>query len=681
MINEKMPYIYYGGDYNPDQWSEEIWKEDMRLFKLAGINIVTLPVFSWAKLQPSEDTYDFEWLDRIMDMLNENGIHVCLATSTAAQPAWMSLKYPEILPVDAEGRKRKHGERVNFCPNSRVFRKFSTQLAGRLAERYKNHPALAVWHIGNEYGTYCYCDNCGKEFREWLKKRYGTIEELNKRWNMSFWGHTVYSWEEIVPPSYLNEMGKSLYQGYDRDYTCFQGISLDYNRFMSESSLECYIGEYNAIKKHTPHIKITTNLMGTFKLLDYFKWAEYMDVVSWDSYPGINTHPSSTAFRNDLMRGLKGGKPFMLMEQTPSQQNWQPFNSLKRPGVMRLQSYQALAHGADTVMFFQLRRSIGACEKYHGALISHAGHENTRVFRECQQLGQELAMLKDKTIDSVIKSRAAIIFDWDNWWAVEFSSDPSILLRYVQQVEKYYRAFYNSNIGVDIISPDMNMSGYDIVVAPVLYMIKPGVSEKIKNFVSCGGALVTTFFSGIVNENDLVTLGGYPGELRDLLGIWVEEIDALTPEMKNIIRMIDPIEELDGEYECGLLCDLINLEGAKALGVYGSDFYKGRPALTANNYGKGQAYYIATDPQQEFLDKLISSICSTKNIAPILKVPSGIEVTRRVKGSKEFIFVLNHNEEGKPLELSEKYVDILTGRTLTGKAFIDKKDVLILEKQ
>ncbi|MDF2672800.1 MAG: Beta-galactosidase [Clostridiales bacterium] len=681
MINEKMPYIYYGGDYNPDQWPEETWIEDMRLFKLAGINIVTLPVFSWAKLQPSEDTYNFEWLDRIINLLNENEIDVCLATSTAAQPAWMSLKYPEILPVDKEGRKRTHGERVNFCPNSMVYRKFSSKLAGELAKRYKDHPALAVWHIGNEYGTTCYCENCAKEFREWLKKRYGTIEELNKRWNMSFWGHTVYSWDEIVPPSYLNEMGKNEYQGIQMDYTCFQGISLDYNRFMSDSSLECYIGEYKAIKEITPGIQITTNLMGTFKTLDYFKWAEYMDVVSWDNYPGITTLPSSTALRHDLMRGLKGGKPFMLMEQTPSQQNWQPFNSLKRPGVMRLQSYQAVAHGADTVMFFQLRRSFGACEKYHGALIAHAGHENTRVFRECQTLGKELSMLKDKTIDSVMKSRAAIVFDWDNWWAVEFSSGPSIMLKYVQQVEKYYRAFYSINISVDIIRPNDDMSKYEIVVAPVLYMIKPGVADNIKNFVRGGGNFITTFFSGIVNENDLVTLGGYPGELKELLGIWVEETDALTPEMKNSIKLLNPIGELNEEYQCGLLCDLINLEGAKALGVYGKDFYEGRPALTLNKYGEGNAYYIASDPEQEFLDKFIKHICDNNNIGSPVDATKGIEVTQRYKGNKEFTFILNHNDSITAVNLKDiEYVDILNNKKLSGKIEIDKKGVLILER-
>lgn len=679
MINPKHPVIYYGGDYNPDQWPEEIWQEDMRLFKLAGVNIVTLPVFSWAKLQPSEDTYNFDWLDKIFNLLWENNIYVCLATSTAAQPAWMSKKYPEVLPVDIEGKKHTHGGRVNFCPNSSTYRDFATKLVRKLAERYKHHPALLVWHIGNEYSASCYCDNCSEEFRNWLKKRYGTIEELNKRWNTAFWGHTVYEWDEVVPPSYLNEMW---YDGFsNRTTTCFQGISLDYNRFMSDSNLECYLAEYNVIKEITPDMPITTNFMGTFKPLDYFKWAEHMDVVSWDSYPAMNAPESTIAMRHDLMRGLKDGQPFMLMEQTPSQQNWQAYNSLKRPGVMRLLSYQAVAHGADAVMFFQLRRSFGACEKYHGALISHAGHENTRVFRECRQLGSELKMLGDKLLGSRIKAKAAIVFDWDNWWAVEFSSGPSIDLKYVPQIQKYYKAFFELNIPVDIIKPSAELSKYDIVIAPVLYMIKPGVAKNIENFVNNGGTFVTTFFSGLVNENDLVTLGGYPGELRNLLGIWVEEIDALPPDMKNNIIIDKSADELNGTYSCGMLCDLINLEGAKTIGVYGEDFYSGYPALTENLFGKGNAYYIASDPEYALLKKFVKHICSSKGINAPLGVQEGVEVTQRFKDDKEFTFILNNNNFPVNIRLESRgYRNMLNIEAVGNSIELNKKDVLILER-
>ena len=669
MIHSRFPFVFYGGDYNPDQWPEEIWKEDMRLFKLAGINIVTVPVFSWAKLQPSEDTYEFEWLDKVMDLAHENGICVCMATSTAAQPAWMSKRYPEVLPVDIEGRKHTHGERVNFCPNSTIYRKYASRLARKLAERYGSHPALAVWHIGNEYGKYCYCDTCAEAFRKWLKERYGTVEELNRRWNMSFWGHTVYDWDEIVPPSKLNG-----------DHICFQGMTLDYYRFMSDSSLDCYLEEYRAIKEVTPGIQITTNLMGTFKPLDYFRWAEHMDVVSWDNYPPMNADMGNVALRHDLTRGLKNGQPFMLMEQTPSQQNWQPYNSLKRPGVMRLWSYQAIAHGADTVMFFQLRRSFGACEKYHGAVIEHAGHENTRVFRECAQLGEELKRLGDSFLDSRVEARAAIVFDWDNWWAVELSSGPSVDLKYVAQVEKYYHSLYSANIPVDIIRPDADLSGYKIVIAPVLYMLKPGAAASIENFVRNGGIFITTFFSGIVNENDLVALGGYPGELRKLLGIWSEEIDALFPDMKNSMEMVKPVKGLKGSYSCGMLCDLVHLEGAEALAVYGSDFYSGMPVLTRNSCGAGEAYYIASDPEQSFLDDFLQDLCARVGIKAPLEAPEGVEVTRRVKEDREFLFVLNHGTETRYIETGEtEYIEKLSGKSVREGFALEGRGVAILE--
>lgn len=593
MISSKLPKIFYGGDYNPEQWDHETHLEDLRMFQLAGIDIATINVFSWALIQPDEVTYRFEELDQLINRLYENGVYICLATSTAAHPAWMAKKYPDVLRVDADGRKRKFGGRHNSCPNSPTYRKYAEKIADKLAERYKDHPAVLVWHISNEYGGECYCDNCEKAFRVYLKERYQTLEQVNKAWNTNFWGHTFYDWDEIVLPSNLSEH-------WGNNNSTFQGISLDYSRFNSDSMLDCYLLEYNAIKKHIPDSVVTTNLMGFFKQLDYFKWAKYMDIVSWDSYPGLATPVSFTAMAHDLMRGLKDGQPFMLMEQTPSQQNWQPYNSLKRPGVMRLWSYQSVAHGADTIMFFQLRRSIGACEKYHGAVIEHAGHENTRVFREVAELGKELQILGDTTLDASVESKVAIMFDWDNWWAIEKSSGPTVALNYVDQIHKYYAAFFRRNIQVDIVSVDTDMSKYDIVLAPVLYMVKPGFAAKLEKYVEAGGTFLTTFFSGIVNENDLVTTGGYPGELRKLLGIWVEEIDALLPEQKNRIVLKETYGDLQGEYGCGMLCDLLHSEGAEVIAEYGDDFYKGMPVVTRNTFGQGEAWYVASDPDERF---------------------------------------------------------------------------------
>ncbi|SFL51863.1 beta-galactosidase [Gracilibacillus orientalis] len=673
MINENLPKIWYGGDYNPEQWDEETVTEDLRMFKLAGIDVATVNVFSWALNQPDENTYDFAWLDETIDRLYQNGVYVCLATSTAAHPAWMAKRYPDVRRVDFEGKKRQFGGRHNSCPNSPTYRKYAERIADKLAERYKDNPSVLIWHVSNEYGGYCYCENCQKAFRVWLKERYGTLEEVNKAWNTRFWGHTFYEWDEIVAPNGLSEE----WQGGQN--TNFQGISLDYRRFQSDSLLDVYKLERDALKKHTPNLPVTTNLMGLYPELDYFKWGKEMDVVSWDNYPTIDTPMSMTAMTHDLMRGLRSGQPFMLMEQTPSQQNWQPYNALKRPGVMRLWSYQAVAHGADTVMFFQLRRSRGATEKYHGAVIEHVGHEHTRVFRESAELGQELSQLENKIIDSRVNARVAIVFDWENRWAIQLSSGPSIALDYVKEVHKYYDAFYQRNIPVDIVSVEEDLSKYDIVIAPVLYMVKEGHADRLKQFVKDGGTFVTTFFSGIVDENDLVTLGGYPGELRELVGIWAEEIDALEPSHSNEIVIEDTVGSLSGEYKCNLLFDLIHAEEAEVLATYGSDFYKGMPVLTKNNYGNGEAYYIASSPDQAFVQDLIDTISADKNIEGEMSSAEGVEVIAREKNGEKILFVMNHNSEPATFDTGDsKWINALTSETYHGKTDIKAKDTLIL---
>lgn len=667
--------MWYGGDYNPEQWGPEEWKEDHRMFKLAGIDVVTINVFSWALNQPGENTYDFAWLDETMDRLHAEGLGVVLATSTAAHPAWMAKRHPDVTRVDFYGRKRTFGGRHNSCPNSGTYRTYSGRIAGKLAERYKDHPALLLWHVSNEYGGYCYCDNCAAAFRVWLQERYGTLDAVNKAWNTRFWGHTFYDWDEIVLPNGLSEEGEG-------NVSAFQGISLDFRRFMSDSLLDCYKIERDAIREHSKDVPITTNLMGTFPQLNYFDWAKEMDIISWDNYPSLTTPVSETAMVHDLMRGLKNGDPFMLMEQTPSQQNWQAYNSLKRPGVMRLWSYQAVARGADTVMFFQMRRSIGACEKYHGAVIEHAGHENTRVFREVAGLGRELEKLGDTLLDARTEAKVAIVYDWENRWAIELSSGPTVELQYAGEVHKYYDALFKQGIQADMVSVEADYSGYDIVIAPVMYMVKTGFAQKVEEFTAAGGTFVTTFFSGIVNENDLVTLGGYPGELRNLLGIWAEEIDALPAGQFNQIVMKKPVGSLEGAYNCELLFDLIHAESAEVLAEYGSDFYKGMPALTVNAFGKGQAYYVATSASPEFLQPFLAKLCEDQGIQPLLKeIPGGIEAAKRVKGGRSFLFLLNHNAEDTSVNIGEAALcDLLTGNTVKGTAIVPGRGVMILEE-
>lgn len=668
---EKTGKIAYGGDYNPEQWPKEVWLEDMEMLRDAGIDTVTLNVFSWASLQPNETTYDFSRLDEIMELVRENGMNVCLATSTGAHPAWMAKKYPDILRVDFHGRKRKFGGRHNSCPNSPTYQKYSVALAEKLAERYQDFDNIVAWHISNEFGGECYCENCEKAFHVWLQKKYQTIEKLNQAWDTAFWGHTFYDWDEVVVPNMCSEH-------FEEDRTMFQGISLDYRRFMSDSILNCYVAERDAIKKVLPNAVITTNLMGTYKPLDYFKWAKEMDFVSWDNYPSNEDSYARIAMNHDLMRGIGGGKPFALMEQTPSVTNWLPYNALKRPGVMRLWSYQAVAHGADTVMFFQMRRSIGACEKYHGAVIDHAGSREARVYKEVAQLGKELKELGDCTLGMQTKSDIAILFDWDNWWSIEYSAGPSQDLHYLDECLRFYEALRYQNYNIDIIAPDADLTGYKLVIAPVYYMVKGQDDENIRTFVKNGGSFVTTFFSGIVEEHDLVTLSGYPGKLRDILGIWVEEEDALPKDVENEFVYHGKT------YPATLLCDLLHLEGASQVdeGGYGKDFYQHMPVITRNDYGKGKAYYLATASSREFYQTFLSDLCREQGIQPVLDVPSGVEVTSRENESKRLVYVLNHNQCDAEVYLPKRMRDLISCESYEAgsKIILQPKDVKILEE-
>ena len=677
--SEKVTKILFGGDYNPEQWPEEVWAQDMRLLKEAHIDVVTLNVFSWALLQPSEDVYDFSMLDRIMELVRKNGFKVCLATSTAAHPAWMARKYPDILRTEKNGMRRKFGSRHNSCPNSESYRRFAALLVEKLAARYRDHENIVCWHISNEFGGECYCENCENKFREWVKRKYGTIENVNKAWNMNFWSHTLYDFEDIVTPDLRSEEFD-----WDGLRTNFQGISLDYARFNSDSILECFNLEKEILRKYTPDIPVTTNLMGLYRCLDYQKWARDMDFISWDNYPAYNAMPFEPALSHDLMRGLKQGKPFALMEQTASVSNWHLYCKQKRPGVMRLLSYQAVAHGADSVMFFQMRRSIGACEKYHGAIIDHVGTSDTRVFREITELGEELETLRDATLGARTDAKVCIVFDWDNWWATELSAGPSRSLSYVEQIKAYYHALWRRHISVDFVGVTDDLAKYRMVIAPMLYMCKNGFDTKIREYVKAGGVFVATTFSGYVEDHDLVVLGGYPGKLRDILGIWVEELDALPPDEQNHFIYKDreyPAGILsDADFAVEILCDVIHTEGAKAQASFEDDYYAGYPALTKNTYGKGCAYYVGTLSNDDFYSDYLWNICTEHGIKPVLECDEDVEVTERSSEKGRYLFVLNHSNEEKQITSPGSVTDIMNGTEYAAGDTISlkEKDVKIL---
>lgn len=675
--NPSIKKILFGGDYNPEQWDDKTRKVDMKMLRQAGIDIVTLNVFSWAHLQPSEDVYDFSDLDNIMDIVSDAGMNVCLATSTASHPAWMARKYSDILRVDIDGRKRQFGARQNSCPNSITYRKYSVRLAEKLAERYGKRKNVLAWHISNEYGGLCYCDSCRDAFRQWLREKYGTIDTLNEAWNTSFWGHTYYDWDDIVVPSNLSER-------WPVNRTSCQIQTIDYYRFQSESMLACYRLEADAVRAKAPGIPVTTNFMGTYPELDYHKWAPYMDFISWDNYPSPDDSYTRTAMNHEVMRGCKPDKPFALMEQTPSVTNWQPYNSLKRPGIMRLQSYQAIAHGSDTVMFFQLHRSRGCCEKLHGAIIDHYARTDTRVFREVASLGSELKKLGDSVPGSLIHARTAILFDWNCMWSILFSAGPSVDFNYAREIYTYYDAFAKENIPVDIIDPSQSFDAYDVIVAPAFCMVSEKTAGKITSFTENGGTFITSCMSGLTDENDLVTTSGYPGKLRTVCGLWVEETDALLPGKSNtfVIRS----GELEGTYPAVILCDIIHPENADTVGVYGSDFYKNTPVLCRNKFGKGEAWYIgACVPETDnmLLRKLILSVAHDKGIQPILHAQENIEVTERTaKNGKGIVFILNHGDDTAEVLIPFNGTDLLSDKIIRAKTTVSiaSKDILIIRK-
>ena len=480
----------------------------------------------------------------------------------------------------------------------------------------------------------------------------------------------MYDFDDIVTPDLRSEEFE-----WDGLRTNFQGISLDYARFNSDSILECFNLEKDIIKKYTPNIPVTTNLMGMYKCLDYQKWAKDMDFISWDNYPAYNARPYEPALSHDLMRGLKQGKPFALMEQTASVSNWHLYCKQKRPRVMRLLSYQAVAHGADAVMFFQMRRSIGACEKYHGAIIDHVGTNNTRVFREVTELGKELEILQDATLGARTDAKVCIVFDWDNWWAADLSAGPSRSLYYVNQIRTYYYALWRHNISVDFVSVTDNLSKYSLVIAPMLYMCKKGFDTKVREYVKAGGAFMTTTFSGYVDDNDLVVLGGYPGKLRDILGVWVEELDALPPDEQNHFIYKGK------EYPAMILCDVIHTEGAETEACFKADYYADYPAITKNKYGKGTAYYVGTISDDNFYSDYLWDICVEHGIKPVLECDEDLEVTERSSEKGRYLFVLNHSDAEKQIKAPESMKDIISGTEYVAGDMVNLKgkDVKILK--
>ncbi|MEU6470260.1 beta-galactosidase [Streptomyces massasporeus] len=652
--------IRYGGDYNPEQWPQEVWDEDQRLFTRAGIDTLTVGVFTWSVTQPAPDSYDFTVLDRILDRAAAEGRRVCLATGTAALPPWLATRHPEVNRTDFEGRRHRYGQRHNFCPSSPAYREHASALASRLAERYAAHPALLAWHVNNEYGGACYCDRCADAFRDWLRDRHGTLDALNDAWWTTFWSHRYTDWDQIEPPNALTE------HWCGPDHTAFQGITLDWFRFTTDALLGCFLAEKEVIRAHDPDTPVTTNFMGLFRPLDYHRWAPHLDFASWDNYPPLDAPPTRPALAHDLMRGLKDGAPFWLMEQTPSTTACRDVNPLRRPGELRLATFQAIAHGADAALYFQMRASRGACEKYHGAVIGHAGRDDTRVFREVAALGRELETLGDRTLGARTPARTALLFDWDSWWALEISDGPSRLVRYPDVVHAYYRAAREAGADVDVVPQTADLTPYDVVLAPALHLVKGDLATRLEAVAARGGTVLATFLSGRVDEHDRAFLTDVPGPLAPLMGIRVDEWDARPPEFAQTVPELGA--------EARLVFEIVLPRGAEPVAGYGTDFYAGTPAVTRNRYGDGEGWYVATALDQPGVDQVVRRILTRHDLLGPYAGHSAVETATRVApDGTRLLFLLNHSPEPAHLTAHTAATDLLTGKR------VDQGEPLVLD--
>lgn len=679
-ISGKLPRMFHGGDYNPDQWLcyPDVLEEDIRLMKLSKCNVMSIGIFAWAALEPEEGVFTFDWLDAVLERFASNGIYAFLATPSGARPAWMSQKYPEVLRVGSNRVRNLHGFRHNHCYTSPVYREKTAILNAKLAERYARHPAVIGWHISNEFGGECHCGLCQEAFRTWLKEKYGTLGRLNHAWWSSFWSHTFTDWSQIESPAPHGE-------------PYLHGLNLDWKRFVTDQTVDFFRSETVPLRQANPELPVTTNLMGTLEVsLNYWKFADAVDFVSWDSYPTWHDAESDAAqaarvgFLHDINRTFKGGRPFVLMESTPSMTNWQPVSKLKRPGMHLLSSLQAVAHGSDSVMYFQWRKSRGSFEKFHGAVVDHAGHEHSRVFRDVTDVGMALEKL-DGVVGTTVRPEVALIFDWENRWALQDAMGPRNQdKKYEETVLQYYRAFWQQGVPVDVIDMDGDFSAYKLVVAPMLYMLRPGVAERLERFVEQGGTLVATYWTGIVDEHDLCFLGGFPGPLRRTLGIWSEEIDALYDADSNEVEAeADNGLGLTGTYKAKDLCDLIHAEAAEVLARYGSDFYAGRPALTVNRLGQGEAYYVASRNEDRFHRDFLGALAGRLGIERTLaaELPDGVSAAYRTDGVTDYVFVMNFEKKPQNVRLDEgDYTDVLTGIAAKTQLVLEPYGVRILQR-
>lgn len=662
--------MLHGGDYNPDQWLDrpDILEQDIEALKKAKINCVSLGIFSWSSYEPRENEYHFEWLQQVMDKLYANGIYTILATPSGAKPAWLDKKYPDCLRVDNMGVRYHHGDRHNYCMSSQNFRDKLKNINTLLAEKFSHHPGLLMWHISNEMGGECFCPECQKKFVEYLRNKFDNdIDRLNKAWWTTFWSHKYSCFEEIEPP-------------FANGSIDVMGLNLEWKRFTTWNMIDCMKSEIAVVKSFKPDIPITANLMNMYNGLDYRELAKDIDVVSWDSYPRFHNDWETFedtmrefSYSHAVFRGLKKDKPFMLMECSPSLTNWQAYNKLKRPGVLRLQALQAVGCGSDTVQYFQIRKSRGSFEQFHGAVIDHAGIDN-RVFREVSEVGDILSKISP-VAGTTVKAEAALLFDWDNRWAIQ---DMQGLCNADKKYEKtlvdFWREFNRLGAEMDVIGSADSFDGYKIIIAPMLYILRRDVAEKLTQFVKNGGQLLATYLTGYVDENLLCHLGGFPGEnLSELFGLYSEEIDTLFPADRNGIKL----RGCETAMEVFDYCEILKIKDAEVIGRYTDDFYKDTAAITVKCFGEGCAYYVAARTKAADLAPIFEQMLKNAHITPN-KMPPQILYHERSGDGERYGFYYNLGENPTNIE-NVKGFDLVSSKEIDGELVLDKYAVAVVK--
>jgi beta-galactosidase len=628
--------IAYGGDYNPEQWPEEIWPEDVALMRRAGVDLVSVGIHSWGLLEPREGEFDFGWLDRVLDLLHAQGIGVDLATPTVAPPAWFRKAYPAARPVDREGRILGGGTRQSYCPSSPAYAEACARITTELARRYHDHPALVMWHVSNEYGwgsAHCYCEVSETAFQAWLEAKYQDLDALNSGWGTAFWGQSYGAWDEIEPPR-IAPPGVN------------PALQLDFLRFSQDAHLANFRRERDILRSLSPK-PITTNFqLANCKWIDYWKWAQEVDIVSNDHYLQAERADNEIelAMCADLTRSVAGGRPWLLMEHSTGAVNWQPRNIAKQPGELARNSLSHLARGADGIMFFQWRASAYGAEKFHSAMLPHGGPD-TRIFREVTALGADLVKLAELE-GSTVEADVAILWDWESWWALELEWRPSADLVYRERVEAYYTRLWHDGITTDFVHPEGDLGRYKLIVAPSLYLTTAAAAKNLTSYVENGGTLVVSFFSGIVDAQDTVHPGGYPGALRDLLGLTVEEFLPLHA---------DEVVRLDGGLDADLWAEDLTLHGATPILSYLDGPAPGGPAVTRHSSGEGQAWYVST--RLADLSTVMAGVYADAGVTPSA---DPVEVVRR----GAYTIAINHRDQDAALNVSGP--ELLTGEIFDG---------------